>query len=58
MFDFFPLSVGVANIQEMIEHISSPPAYVTSAPGGAGFVELARVLLKTTLYLDTRDPPG
>lgn len=45
MFEFFPLSVGVANIREMMDHISNPPAYVTKATGGAGFVEIARVLL-------------
>ncbi len=47
MFEFFPVSCGVANILDMMDYISSPPAYVTRSPGGSGFVELARVLLDT-----------
>ena len=45
MFEFFPYSCGVANVMSMIDHISSPPSYVTNKAGGAGFVELAEILL-------------
>lgn len=46
MFEFFPYSCGVANVMSMIDHISSPPTYVTKKAGGAGFVELAQILLE------------
>jgi len=45
MFYFFPLSVGVANIMDMIEYISHPPAYITPSRGGRGFSEAAEILL-------------
>lgn len=46
MFEFFPYSCGVANVMSMIDHISTPPTYVTEKAGGAGFVELAEILLE------------
>jgi len=45
MFAYFPNAVGVANIAPFLDRIATPPAYVTSAEAGAGFVELARFLL-------------
>ena len=45
MFAAFPLSVGVANVTELIDRIARPPAYVTATRSGAGFVELANYLL-------------
>jgi HAD superfamily hydrolase (TIGR01484 family) len=48
MFAFFPLSVGVANIREFTTHLKTPPAYVTAAASGAGFVEFAEILLART----------
>jgi HAD superfamily hydrolase (TIGR01484 family) len=45
MFAFFPLSVGVANVRLHLDRIDTPPVYVTDAPAGAGFAELARFLL-------------
>lgn len=45
MFRFFPVSVGVANVKAFIDQLDPPPAYVTSAPGGAGFAEFATALL-------------
>ena len=45
MFACFPLSVGVANVRDQIARIATPPAFVTSARGGAGFVEFADRLL-------------
>ncbi|MBK7470640.1 MAG: HAD-IIB family hydrolase [Betaproteobacteria bacterium] len=45
MFDFFPLSVGVANVRDYAGRIEHEPRYVTEAKSGAGFVELAELLL-------------
>jgi HAD superfamily hydrolase (TIGR01484 family) len=46
MFDYFPVSVGVANIRDFAWRLSHAPKYVTSARAGAGFVELAEALLQ------------
>jgi hydroxymethylpyrimidine pyrophosphatase-like HAD family hydrolase len=45
MFAYFPHSVGVANVRAAAHRIEHPPAYVTAAASGAGFVELAERLL-------------
>jgi HAD superfamily hydrolase (TIGR01484 family) len=45
MFGFFPLSVGVANVQDALHLIASKPAFVTSKRSGEGFVELAARLV-------------
>lgn len=45
MFEFFPLSVAVANIRRFLPQLAAPPAYVTKAEAGAGFVEFAEALL-------------
>lgn len=45
MFAFFPHAVGVANIREFAGRIEHEPKYVTTAAGGAGFCELADLLL-------------
>jgi len=45
MFGYFPHSVGVANVQEFLERLDSPPTWITRAPGGAGFAEMAAILL-------------
>lgn len=45
MFRTFPLSVGVANVARFLPRLRHPPAWVTRAPGGHGFVEgLNRIL--------------
>lgn len=46
MFEFFPLSVGVANIQALLHRLTHKPAYVASRHGGGGFVEMAHRLLQ------------
>jgi HAD superfamily hydrolase (TIGR01484 family) len=46
MFGFFHNSVGVANVRRFDALLSSKPKYVTSAPSGAGFAELAAHLLR------------
>jgi HAD superfamily hydrolase (TIGR01484 family) len=45
MFAAFPFSVGVANVRNVLAHLPRPPAYVTHASEGEGFVELARAIL-------------
>ncbi len=45
MFEFFPLSIGVANVRHVLDRLPVPPAYVTPDEGGAGFAQAARALL-------------
>ena len=45
MFEFFPHSVGMANIARFAGRISPEPAYVARAEAGAGFAELVDHLL-------------
>ena len=45
MFAAVPLSVGVANVRQVLEELTAPPAYITRAAEGRGFEELARALL-------------
>ncbi len=45
MFGYLGNSVGVANLRRFAERMTILPAYVTDAPGGLGFAELAETLL-------------
>lgn len=45
MFAYFPHAVGVANVRAFLDRIASPPAWITRAEAGAGFVELVDALL-------------
>jgi HAD superfamily hydrolase (TIGR01484 family) len=45
MFQFFPISIGVANVRRFAGRIAAPPKYVTAGESGAGFAELADFLL-------------
>jgi hydroxymethylpyrimidine pyrophosphatase-like HAD family hydrolase len=45
MFDYFPYSIGVANVRAFGDCGGSPPKYVTDRESGAGFAELADLLL-------------
>ncbi len=45
-FAAFPFSVGVANVTRYAARLAPPPRYVTQAPGGHGFAELTRFVLK------------
>ena len=45
MFGHFPLSVGVANLCDFAAQLVTWPAYLTQGARGAGFAELAGVLL-------------
>lgn len=46
MFAAFPLSVGVANVRDVLDVIETKPRYVTKAPEGRGFEELAAAILR------------
>ena len=45
MFEYFPHSVGVANVREFADRIATLPTYVTTRACGEGFAELADFLL-------------
>lgn len=45
MFQRFPHSVGVANIDRFLPQLQQPPRWVTAGARGAGFAELARAVL-------------
>jgi len=45
MFEFFPISIGVANVRRFAGRLAVSPKYVTERESGAGFAELADYLL-------------
>lgn len=45
MFGFFPNSCGVANVLDFQTQMESTPRWITRQKGGAGFVEIANMLL-------------
>ncbi len=45
MFAYFPNAVGVANIGDFKGRLAAEPAYVTRSRAGAGFAELAEILI-------------
>lgn len=45
MFEYFPHSVGVANIRRFEAELSHPPVYITPSERGAGFAEVANAIL-------------
>jgi hypothetical protein len=45
MFEFFPRSVGVANVLHFEGRLAHQPEFITQAASGAGFVEMAQHLL-------------
>jgi len=45
MFGHFPHSVGVANVARFWDRLTHRPRYVTAGERGAGFAEVARLLL-------------
>lgn len=47
MFGHFPHSVGVANIRRFEAQLQHQPRYIAKAERGAGFAEVARVILST-----------
>lgn len=46
MFSAFPVSVGVANLRPVLDQLPTPPAFLTQASHGAGFVELTNRILE------------
>ncbi|BBD08205.1 HAD-IIB family hydrolase [Desulfovibrio ferrophilus] len=45
MFGFFPNSMGVANVLDFRGELDAEPGWISHSRGGAGFVELAELLL-------------
>ena len=45
LFAAIPVSVGVANVRGSLDKIHTPPAYVTDAECGAGFIEFTQRLI-------------
>jgi HAD superfamily hydrolase (TIGR01484 family) len=46
LFKAFPLSVGVANVRQVLPSIEHPPAFITPSAEGQGFEELAAEILR------------
>lgn len=46
MFRAFPLSVGVANVLDVIDRLASPPRFITRAREGKGFGEVADAVVR------------
>ena len=46
LFAAFHLSIGVANVLEVLPALATPPRYVTRGAEGLGFEEVARALLR------------
>lgn len=46
MFGFFPISVGVRNIENFSSVLESFPVFVTELESGLGFAEMARILIE------------
>ena len=42
---YFPLSVGVANVAQYSDRLKYQPAYITSKSEGEGFIELAELII-------------
>ncbi|MBX2797005.1 MAG: HAD-IIB family hydrolase [Myxococcales bacterium] len=45
LFDYFPVSVGVANVAAFLDRMTHHPSHITLSPGGHGFAELAAHVL-------------
>jgi hypothetical protein len=45
MFAYFPSAVGVANLRRFLDALPARPAYITTREAGAGFTEIADLLL-------------
>lgn len=47
MFSFFRHTVGVSTVTRYLPEIPKPPNWVTSGPGGSGFVEAANAVIQS-----------
>jgi len=45
MFEYFPNSVGVANVLAFCDRLAFKPAWITKDEGGIGFAQLAKILV-------------
>ena len=45
MFAYFPCAVGVANLRRFLPQLQAAPTYITARDAGAGFTEIADLLL-------------
>ena len=45
MFEYFPVSVAVRNVERFVDQMRALPAYITSLEGGEGFAEFVDLLL-------------
>jgi HAD superfamily hydrolase (TIGR01484 family) len=46
MFEAFPLSIGVANVHDVLDRLKTPPQFVTRTREGKGFGEVADALVR------------
>jgi len=46
MFGYFPISVGVRNIEDLLQRVEHKPVYITRKRAGEGFAELVDYLLQ------------
>jgi hydroxymethylpyrimidine pyrophosphatase-like HAD family hydrolase len=46
MFAYLPHAVGVANVADFVGRMAALPAYITPSRGGAGFAEMAQLLVQ------------
>ena len=56
-FAYFPVSVGVANVESHLSRLPTPPRFVTSTDRGRGFAEMARHVLEARADARTQDFP-
>jgi len=45
LFQYFPSSLGVANVRDFISSLTFLPTYISNSRGGEGFVEICNKLL-------------
>lgn len=57
MFGRVPLSVGVANVAPYLPGMATPPAYITRAEGGAGFVEFTNAVIAARNHQEENQEP-
>jgi len=46
MFEAFPLSIGVANVNRFLPMMRFPPAFITTGEGSLGFAEMAHIMIR------------
>lgn len=57
MFAHFPHACGVANVRDFAGRLDAAPAYVASQRGGAGFAEVADLILRARHQKSERKDP-